>query len=232
MNKKCLVCGKLFEKPNNCSLRNWIKRKYCSRECQKKSLIGRPTWNKGLKGITGPNKTSFKKGQVPWNKGVKGYMSGHKNNFWKGGQIIKQCVVCGKEFKVDLYRKDTAKCCGKKCSAISKKGKHFSLKTEFKRKEDSDKSINSRIRNTQQYVNWRKSIFSRDNYTCQYCGNRTMKGYKIILNAHHLIGFIKLLNIYNINTIDNALNCEGLWSMDCGITVCKKCHDIIHSNTT
>lgn len=28
-------------------------------------------WNKGLKGIMKPNKTSFKKGQTPWNKGMK-----------------------------------------------------------------------------------------------------------------------------------------------------------------
>ena len=36
--------------------------KFCSHNCQHKSLIGIPSWNKGTRGIMKPNRTSFKKG--------------------------------------------------------------------------------------------------------------------------------------------------------------------------
>lgn len=39
------------------------------------SLLGRPSWNKGTKGICKANSGSFKKGQIPWNKGKKGCFS-------------------------------------------------------------------------------------------------------------------------------------------------------------
>lgn len=125
MNKKCLVCGKLFEKPNNCSLRSWIKRKYCSRECgiSKTSFIeGRTSWNKGLKGIIGPNKTSFKKGQVPRNKGKEHTsISGDKHPKWiKDRTLVKQYWTERnnpeyKNWRRKVLKRDNYKCkiCGK-----------------------------------------------------------------------------------------------------------------------
>jgi len=37
-----------------------------------KVLTGKPSWNKGSKGVMKPNNTSFKKGITPWNKGATG----------------------------------------------------------------------------------------------------------------------------------------------------------------
>ena len=77
---------------------------------------GKPTWNKGTKGIMKSNQTSFQKGSTPWNKGIenpysdewiraartrnvgkkyekftgekhKKRMVGNKNN-WKGGRYL------------------------------------------------------------------------------------------------------------------------------------------------
>jgi 5-methylcytosine-specific restriction endonuclease McrA len=39
-----------------------------------KAHLGKPVWNKGLKGV-----------QIAWNKGLKGFMAGEKNPAWKGG---------------------------------------------------------------------------------------------------------------------------------------------------
>lgn len=67
-------------------------------------------------------------------------------------------------------------------------------------------------RRTMQYVNWRDSVFKRDDYTCQDCGQRGGE-----LNAHHLLGF-KRYPKYR-------------YEVDNGITLCKKCHKNRHKGT-
>lgn len=46
--------------------------KFCSRRCAYDSFIGKPSWNKGLKGYSPSPDTQFKKGHIPWfvKKGV------------------------------------------------------------------------------------------------------------------------------------------------------------------
>ena len=60
-----------------------------------------------------------------------------------------------------------------------------------------------------EYSEWRKSVYERDNYTCQCCGN---KG--IYLNAHHL-------NSYDWDK-------EHRTDIDNGVTLCKECHKRFH----
>jgi hypothetical protein len=62
-----------------------------------------------------------------------------------------------------------------------------------------------RIRGHKRYKEWRKSIFVRDNYTCQECGSRGVR-----VNAHH----IKKLADYPECAFD-LLN---------GVTLCEPCH--------
>ena len=56
------------------------------------------------------------------------------------------------------------------------------------------------------YNNWRKEIYKRDNYTCQMCNKN-----KCLIHAHHIIP--KRLNKNLILNINN------------GITLCKDCHE-------
>lgn len=57
-----------------------------------------------------------------------------------------------------------------------------------------------------EYIQWRKAVFERDNYTCQCCGDNVGGN----LNAHHISSYT--------NDKDNRTN------VDNGITLCDKCH--------
>jgi hypothetical protein len=62
MTKHCLVCNKEFEKPYTCSIKYWNEiSKYCSRECQHKSIRSKETRKK---------MSLAKKNYIPWNKGI------------------------------------------------------------------------------------------------------------------------------------------------------------------
>ena len=49
LTKNCKFCNKTYFKKVNISFKNWIISKYCSIKCKNKDLIGKPTWNKGIK---------------------------------------------------------------------------------------------------------------------------------------------------------------------------------------
>lgn len=65
-----------------------------------------------------------------------------------------------------------------------------------------------------EYLNWRKSVFERDNYICQKCGNKSRKGNIVVIHPHH----IKSYTNYP----------ELRYEIDNGITLCIHCHHIEH----
>lgn len=69
---------------------------------------------------------------------------------------------------------------------------------------------NKLIRNSEAIKYWRQDVFNRDNYTCKKC-NITGG----ILHAHH----IKPFALFPLLRTD----------INNGITLCKKCHNKIHS---
>ena len=60
-----------------------------------------------------------------------------------------------------------------------------------------------------EYVQWRKSVYERDNYTCVKC-----KLVGITLNAHHIINYSDSIEL-RVDT-------------DNGITLCEDCHKKFH----
>ena len=60
-----------------------------------------------------------------------------------------------------------------------------------------------------EYLNWRRAIFERDDYTCRICGKRGAE-----LNAHHVIYY--------------AIDKNRVLDLDNGITVCRDCHIQLH----
>jgi len=82
-------------------------------------------------------------------------------------------------------------------------------------------SIRDRLEASIPYRNWKKTILNRDKYLCKMCGEIEY------LEVHHKIPFSKILKDNNIKTVERALNCQELWNLDNGITLCKRCHCII-----
>lgn len=60
-----------------------------------------------------------------------------------------------------------------------------------------------------EYKAWRKSVYDRDDYTCQFCGARGVK-----LNAHHRKAY--------------AVHPDLRYQVENGITLCVPCHKKIH----
>lgn len=69
------------------------------------------------------------------------------------------------------------------------------------------------IRHSPKYINWRSSIFQRDNFTCLNCSNYGGK-----INIHHITNFAQIYD-----QPDNILYDETNV-----VTLCKKCHKDFH----
>ena len=100
----------------------------------------------------------------------------------------------------------------KKCDILSeqKKGeKHWNWKGGIS-------SIRKRIFASREYKEWRKSVFERDNYTCQNCNAHSGNGISVYLEAHHIKPFVEYP--------------ELVFDVDNGETLCYMCHREIKHN--
>ena len=75
------------------------------------------------------------------------------------------------------------------------------------------------IRCSFKYRQWRDDIYTRDNFICQECGQCGGK-----LHAHHIKRFSSIIQYYEITTLEEALECDELWNINNGITLCEDCH--------
>lgn len=110
-----------------------------------------------------------------------------------------KCVDCGKQ--LDTYGRKRCK----KCYHV------FAIKENSANWRGGVTDENSEKRKCLEYKIWRNEVYKKDNWTCRICKRKC--GNKEIV-AHHL----KLFSDFP----------ELRFSVDNGITLCRKCHLEIH----
>lgn len=120
------------------------------------------------------------------------------------------CDYCGELFKIKESQKKNYK--NIYCS-VSCKNKHHSelMAGENCPRQNPNLTDEERLikRKTQEYAEWRTSVFKRDNFKCIRCGGRGSS-----LNAHHILNHSEHKDLrLDINN---------------GITLCVECHKEFH----
>lgn len=172
----------------------------------------------------------FKKGHIPWHKGKSCIQFQGKNNgSWKAVSVPRPCGWCKKDFTPRATRiKTCSRSCGMKLR-LSVKGNHprlgkkVSPQGRLKMREAKLRNpvrywlkgegvtpLHEKLRRTDEYKQWRKSVFERDNYTCQECGIKSSIGINVFLHADHIKPF--------------AFFPELRTTLSNGRTLCKQCH--------
>ena len=80
-------------------------------------------------------------------------------------------------------------------------------------------SLQQLIRTSFKYRQWRSDVFTRDDFTCQFCKQRGKN-----LQADHIKPLSIILKESDIKTFDDALMCEEIWNINNGRTLCIDCH--------
>lgn len=122
---------------------------------------------------------------------------------------------CGEECTVrnSNLKQGVTKSCGCIQKEIASKNRIASNKENSHDKHPNWKggisSERTRVMSTSRYKEWRKSVFERDDYTCQICEVRGSE-----LNAHHIKSYSE--------------NKEIRTNISNGVTLCKPCHVGFH----
>ena len=157
---------------------------------------------------------------------MKGFGIERRNNREAGKNWYKNhdysCGMYGKKHSEESKRKMSESSRGK---PAWNKGIPFSKETCQKMSDHAKRRFKNRenvpawkggitlenklIRTSLEFMDWRKSVFERDDYVCQKCLERGGE-----LHAHHIIPF--------------AIAPKERLELDNGATLCKPCHKTIH----
>lgn len=150
-----------------------------------------------------------------------------------------RCKICGDILEIRRSSLQTGKTL--QCNSCSRKGENH---PSFKDKDSFGKAISKtmrehpenhpnwgggiteiskKIRRTREYTQWVKSIYERDNFTCQFTGMKDVR-----LAAHHKKPLKTIIEEHNIKTLDDALNCPEIWDISNGITMSAAYHMKFH----
>ena len=131
---------------------------------------------------------------------------------WHSGlRIEKTCPICGTKYSIKPCHKETNKFCSKKCAYKGRKtikGKEHWNWNGGKSKKYRNERKEFMLRAP--YKKWRKSVFERDDYTCQICRKRSSKNNHVYIVADHIKPY--------------ALFKELRLDVSNGRTLCRGCH--------
>ena len=198
--KECLICGTTFYKTQTKSWKEWNETaKYCSRRCSALSVrdqtISRNKAGKG-KVFTKDHINKLKKARV----GRKPSLG--MRHTQESKELIRRRVIETQTPEVRLKK------------SLSHRGeKNYNWK-------GGRMSLKHRMRTNTKYIEWRTAVFTGDNFTCTHC-NDSRGGN---LEADHIITVENIFDAFKIKTIDEAIDCELLWEISNGRTLCKDCH--------
>ena len=152
----------------------------------------------------------FKKGYTPYNKGKK-----------IPNEIIKKISESMKGNKITWGNKISKSKLGK--PRLDLRGnKNWNYKGGIT-------PLRKQIRECFKYKLWISNIFTKDNFICVFCGARSGNGKAVYLEAdHYPKRFSEIIKEYQIKSLEEALNCEELWNINNGRTLCKRCHRNYH----
>lgn len=176
-----------------------------------KHMLGRK-WTKTMRDkMNKPNKGWFRKGHKDFVGITRKHHSeetkkkiGEKSKGRKSGML-------GKHHSEETKRKISVKNKGRNVGE-----NHYNWKNGIT-------PLMEQIRKCWKYRQWRSDIFHRDNYMCL----KTCIKCKILC-AHHIKSFNQIIKENKITTLQEALDCEELWDIDNGITLCKEVHEEFH----
>jgi hypothetical protein len=133
--------------------------------------------------------------------------------------ITLKCAQCGKDIikAGSMENKRTNHFCSNTCyndwRSINLRGEN-----NYTWAGGITRPIYRKLRNCRLSTNWRIAIFERDNYTCTECGCTEH------LDVHHTVEFADIIKQNNITTYAQGADCEQLWDVNNGITLCVHCH--------
>jgi hypothetical protein len=189
---------------------NWLRKFRISRRSQAESLR-----NKYRRGYKNPKK-GVKLSESTKKKISKNHadFSGENNPMW--GKRGKEAPAFGK-VRTKEHRQKLSK-------ALIGKKRPDMVGSNNPNWKGGKTTLSHKIRTSNRYIEWRLAVYTRDNFTCQNCGDNQGGN----LNAHHLIHFSDLLEAHGIKSIAEASATPQLWETDLGITLCEKCHEKEH----
>lgn len=180
--------------------------KYCSATCRKNFLALQEKKDNRLSVKCSHCGKDIKRVKVYPIKEMNHYCSTKCKAIAQSKHVKRICATCGIEFEVhpsDINKSANAGMfCSKVCRGKAMSKMQYGPNNPFWRGGVSPK--NKLIRNGKRMRDWRISVFERDNYTCQICGQKGG-----LLHAHHIVEFHKNRENYDISN---------------GMTVHAKCH--------
>lgn len=128
--------------------------------------------------------------------------SGQTTSHWKGGDVLMVCAVCSSEFSISRKQlKKERKYCSKACYGKARAGdQHHNWQGGISTEREQ-------IKQTDEYRQWRLSVFRRDHFKCVACLTKDR------LEAHHLKPFSAFPDLR--------------FDVDNGATLCRPCHNQI-----